>query len=362
MHQQPTDSATEVKRLQRCMNDLVSVLALPAVWSGSEPDRILETFLDALFGMLDLDFLYSRVKTGVDGAVFEDLKSSSRFASTSNAHDIRLLLHQELGDDRQKWPLETRCHLRGQETSLLTMRLGIEDEIGIVLAGSNRADFPTQAERLLLGVATNQVVVGLQQFRLLNEQKRIANELEQRVAERTASLKAANAELRKEIADRQVVENRLLKSEESLKRSEIRLRQVIDTIPTLSWCALPDGPSEFLSKTWHDFTGLSPEEALGWGWRAAIHPDDLPLLMEKRRKLFTSNQSGEWEARLRRRMESIGGFCFDLRPYTMKEAKSLGGTGLERISTIARSQRKPLGRAKLISARFWTAFLAWCAP
>ena len=64
MDQQQTDPATELKRLQRCMNDLVSVLALPAVWNVSESRRILETFLDALMGILDLDFLYARVQLG----------------------------------------------------------------------------------------------------------------------------------------------------------------------------------------------------------------------------------------------------------------------------------------------------------
>ena len=62
MHQQPTDSAAEVKRLRRCMNDLVSIFALPAVWSDGEPARILQTFLDALLVMLDLDFLYARTQ------------------------------------------------------------------------------------------------------------------------------------------------------------------------------------------------------------------------------------------------------------------------------------------------------------
>ena len=44
---------------------------------------------------------------------------------------------------------------------------------------------------------------------------------------------------------------------EELKNSESKLRQVIDTIPTLAWCNLPDGSNEFLNKRWHEYTGLS---------------------------------------------------------------------------------------------------------
>src|SRR5689334_22105766 len=62
---------------------------------------------------------------------------------------------------------------------------------------------------------------------------------------------------------------------EELKQSEAKLRTIIDTIPVIAWWALPDGSGEFWNRRWHDYTGLSLETARGWGWRAAIHPDDL---------------------------------------------------------------------------------------
>jgi PAS domain-containing protein len=46
---------------------------------------------------------------------------------------------------------------------------------------------------------------------------------------------------------------------DELKNSEKKLRHVIDTIPTLAWCNLPDGSNEFLNKRWHEYTGLSPK-------------------------------------------------------------------------------------------------------
>ena len=47
------------------------------------------------------------------------------------------------------------------------------------------------------------------------------------------------------------------------KKSEAQLRKIIDTIPTLAWCNLPDGSNEFLNQRWHDYTGLPPQEAHG---------------------------------------------------------------------------------------------------
>src|SRR6266545_7538329 len=60
-------TADEVKRLKACINDLISVLALPAIWSGHEPSQIISTLLDVLLGMLRLDFAYARLSDSIGG-------------------------------------------------------------------------------------------------------------------------------------------------------------------------------------------------------------------------------------------------------------------------------------------------------
>jgi PAS domain S-box-containing protein len=100
----------------------------------------------------------------------------------------------------------------------------------------------------------------------------------------------------KRYPSRKELENALLESRES----EAQLRRIIDTIPTLAWCNLPNGSNDFLNKRWHDYTGLSAEEAHGWGWKAAIHPEDLPMLMQEWKALLDADKPGECEVRLRR--------------------------------------------------------------
>ncbi|HJY90535.1 MAG TPA: PAS domain S-box protein, partial [Candidatus Acidoferrum sp.] len=87
---------------------------------------------------------------------------------------------------------------------------------------------------------------------------------------------------------------------DELKNSEKKLRQVIDTIPTLAWSILPDGSNEFLNKRWHEYTGLSAAQSHGSGWQVAIHPEDRVLLLQKWQGLLASGEPGEMEARLRR--------------------------------------------------------------
>ncbi len=53
------------------------------------------------------------------------------------------------------------------------------------------------------------------------------------------------------------------------------LRRVVDALPGLVWSALPDGQIDFLNQRWCEYTGLSLEEACGWGWHVAVHPEDL---------------------------------------------------------------------------------------
>ena len=122
---------------------------------------------------------------------------------------------------------------------------------------------------------------------------RLNLELEQRIAERTADLAQINRALQAEIEGRK-------KTERALKQSEDRLRLAIDTIPGLVWSGLPDGHIDYVNKRWTDYTGLTVEQASGWGWEAAIHPEDLPGLLAYWRSILASGTAGEYEARLRR--------------------------------------------------------------
>src|SRR2546426_1256224 len=102
--------------------------------------------------------------------------------------------------------------------------------------------------------------------------------------------------------------------EDTLRRREDYLRLTIDTIPVLAWCTRPDGSNEFLNQRWLDYTGLTIEEARGWGWKVAIHSDDLPQLLDVWQELLVSGKSGELEARLRRADGVYRWFLFRVEP------------------------------------------------
>ena len=79
---------------------------------------------------------------------------------------------------------------------------------------------------------------------------------------------------------------------------EERLRLIIDTIPTIVWRKSPDGSASFLNRTFREYTGLSSEEGLGWGWMNAFHPED--RLLDEWRAALAAGKPFEKEVRLRR--------------------------------------------------------------
>src|SRR6202140_3660746 len=85
-----------------------------------------------------------------------------------------------------------------------------------------------------------------------------------------------------------------------MKSSEDKYRVMVDTIPALVWCTLPDGSNEFHNQRWHDYTGLPEGAETGWGWKVAYHPEDLERLLNEFQSIVASGEPGEMEARLRR--------------------------------------------------------------
>jgi PAS domain S-box-containing protein len=269
-------SAEEIKRLQRCISDLVSVLALPAMWTGAEPTQIVSTLLDTLLGMLRLDLVYVRLKDPVEEApiVMVRVAESRKLAGPQ---EIGEAMNNWLGDDPRSWPPRARDVMGGTELSIAAWRLGLQGEIGVIVAGSERADFPRQTEGLLLSVAANQASIALKEARLLSEQKRIASELDRRVAQRTAELAAANDELQLRVS-------------------------MLQQIPVAAWSVEPDGTPDIVNHRWLEYTGqtLDYVRSTPEAWMATLHPEDRERAATVYWDGIRSGQGFTMEARFRR--------------------------------------------------------------
>jgi formate hydrogenlyase transcriptional activator len=100
-----------------------------------------------------------------------------------------------------------------------------------------------------------------------------------------------------------------------VRQSEATLRRIIDTIPALAWCNLPDGSNEYFNQRWYDYTGIEPGSESGKGWNIAFHPDDLPAVLELWSKLLTSGEPGQFESRIRRYDGVYRWFLLRVEPF-----------------------------------------------
>src|SRR3981189_3021713 len=188
---------TEIKTLKSCLNDLISVLALPAIWSGSESSQILGTLLDVLLTMLRLDFAYARLGDASEAPPIEVVCLSGHRHSSVQPGQFGQALDRWLTGGQAASGCVVPYPGEEGEVSIASFSLGLQHEGSVLVAGSRRTDFPTEVEGLLLRVAANQAGIGLQEARRSVEQRRIAEMREQRVAERTRRLTAVNDELQR---------------------------------------------------------------------------------------------------------------------------------------------------------------------
>src|SRR6202047_3487916 len=285
--------ADEIKRLRRYINDLVSLLALPAMWTGSKPCDIVPTLLDSVLRVLDLDFVYVSLTSLVDAAPSETVRVPQSQGQMFRPRELCTFLNRWLGDDPQKRYLQERSHIGHEEISLVSWPLGVQREIGVIVAGSHRADFPRDTEALLLSIAANLALTGLQQARLLTEQNRVADELDQSVAQRTAELAAANEVLRNEVAERR-------RAEEALAARKRTLRLIVEGIPGFVVLLTPAGEVELVNPQLVEYCGRTLEELRLWGTSDTVHAEDLPRVAQLFARSITSGNPYDFETRLRR--------------------------------------------------------------
>src|SRR5262249_41268256 len=147
----------------------------------------------------------------------------------------------------------------GVEFSITSAPLGLQGELGVVVAGSQKRDFPEQTEALVLDVAANQAAVVLQQARLLSEQKRVSTELDERLAQQTAELATAKDELAK-------------RERESWR--------IIDSIPGPVALLTKTGEVDMANRHLLEYFGATIEETRQWGTNGMVHPEDLSREIE----------------------------------------------------------------------------------
>ena len=285
-------AADEVARLRACLNALVSLMALPAIWGDGEPAQVVATLLDALVGTLDLACICARLR-GPDGTTtLEITRTAPAWQGVAESGDLADVLGGPSWPPPSPW--KTSVHAGAESLRLASARLGFEGDLGAIVAASPRVDFPTQTEQLLFDVAVNQAAIRLQQTRLLSAQKDIAIELDERVAQRTRELAQANARLQAEVVER-------ARAEQALRDSESSSRVIVDSVPGLVVVLSSTGDVEHVNRQVLEYFGVTLTEMKAWRANDTVHPDDRQQVIDTLADAISTGSSFKVEHRLRRR-------------------------------------------------------------
>jgi len=264
---------SELDSLRKTTRDLVALTTLPAIWGNLAPARVVESLADVLLRTLDLDLVHGRLLASVGSDAGDTIRSTMPDAQALFLPLVEAVLENEAAP---------HVHLiDGQPFYTCVFRFGVRGDIGALVVGARRSDFPTRNERMLLGVGVNQATVVLQ----------------------------------RQLAER------------ALAHSESQFLNFADTAPSMLWVTEPNGSCSFLSRGWHAFTGQGKEEGLGFGWTAMIHPDD----RDGARSAFVAANARREEFSLEHRIRHVDGsyrWVIDAgRPRFSAEGDFLGFVG-----------------------------------
>jgi signal transduction histidine kinase len=193
----PIDTKAETPGRRTVLRDLVALSTIPAAWVGRDPPAVAAGLADTLIGLLELDFAFVRLcDPGGAGAV--DVTRGNAWTAFPEWLDAHLATSGRLAGKKIVADVGGGVgQCRG-----VVIPIGVSGDGGVVAAACDRTDFPTESDQLLLSLAANHAATAFQSARLIHERtmaeeklRKARNELEVKVAERTAELRRSEAYL-----------------------------------------------------------------------------------------------------------------------------------------------------------------------
>src|SRR6266550_2583680 len=144
------------------------------------------------------------------------------------------------------------------------------------------------------------------------EQKGFAEEMDRRVAQRTAELTAANEQLRKELAEHK-------RAKDAAREGEINFDLIVNSIPVPVAVTSPSGEVEALNQPTLEYFGKTFEELSSWKASDVVHPDDLQHTIATQQRAHETGSAYNVESR-HRRADGIYRW-FNVRGFPLRDAE-----------------------------------------
>jgi PAS domain S-box-containing protein len=169
------EALSDPRELRRCIRDLVALSTLPALWTRYSPKRIIESLALASLSMLEADFIYIVFHPDREAPAIQVAYVNGAEASLATARAIGRAVMSDCARADGK-PDVVPNPVGGGSVRLASASLGVSKAVLVV--GSQRTDFPTETQRLLLNTAANQAAMALERWEGQAEERRFISLVE----------------------------------------------------------------------------------------------------------------------------------------------------------------------------------------
>jgi PAS domain S-box-containing protein len=152
-------------------------------------------------------------------------------------------------------------------------------------------------------------------------------------------------------------------AEQKILCSEKELQTLVEAIPAYVGTNLPDGSLGFISESWLDYTGLSREQWMGWGWVSTIHPEDVDRVVANWQAALAASAPVEYQLRCRGADGIYHWFLYRGVPFCDEGGKVVKWYGTvtnidvlkETESALQSREQQLLGIIETIPSLLWSA-------
>src|ERR1700744_3257827 len=156
----PPEPHSQILELRRLVRDLIALSALPAMWKDYEPGRIADSAASALASMIGANFVY----VGLPGERPPiDIVMTPTPVDAARRDSIAAAVKREIGRAGGRQAISIANPSLGEPLRLAIAPMGSDGE-GVIAAGAEAAGFPTETQRLLIGMAGSRATLALRRW------------------------------------------------------------------------------------------------------------------------------------------------------------------------------------------------------